>query len=122
AGKADGTAAPPAPEIAPPQPVRPENTSSTDQTLPSVSPTPTAPAAVLAFRTEQIYLCDADGDQLRPLTQSEGKIYFYYVWSPDSSMLAALVTTSPEWKSMLGLVPKGEVFQPAGRPHVVEKN
>src|SRR5688572_11556815 len=54
------------------------------------APTPEAPTGILTFRTEQLYLCNADGDGTRPITQNEGFIYFYYVWSPDSSMLAAL--------------------------------
>src|SRR5437773_8411169 len=36
AGQEEGNTPPPAPEIAPPQPVVPENTNSNDQTLPSV--------------------------------------------------------------------------------------
>lgn len=82
-----------------------------------------SPAPVLTFRTEQIYLCDADGTGLKPLTQSEGRIYFYYVWSPDSSMLAALVTTSPEFAAMQGQASlRKEFFVPAGRPRIIEKN
>lgn len=61
------------------------------------SPTPPAPAGILTFRTEQIYLCDAEGDGTKPVTQNEGLIYFYYVWAPDSSMLAALAATEREW-------------------------
>ena len=43
------------------------------------------PAGILTFRTEQIYLANADGGGTKPLTQNEGLIYFYYVWSPDST-------------------------------------
>jgi len=97
-------------------------TNSNEQ--PALSPTEMPQAApVLTFRTEQIYVCDADGSNLKPVTQSEGKIYFYYVWSPDSTMLAALASTSPEWMSMqLQAQSKKEVFVPAGRPRLVEKN
>ena len=87
------------------------------------TPTPAAPTGILAFRTEQIYICNADGDGARSITQNEGLIYFYYVWSPDSSMLAALAAKSIEWKYLndradLG----GEMFVPVGRPRVIEKN
>jgi hypothetical protein len=103
------------------------NTSSNVNSGEQPAAAPTAsidtPQPVLVFRTEQIYLCDADGAGLKPLTQSEGKIYFYYDWSPDSSMLAALVATSPEWASMQGQAQKNkELFLPAGRPRIVEKN
>lgn len=124
AGQAEGDEAPAVPDVAPPQPVVPEaNANVETPTQPAPSPTPAVPASVLTFRTEQIYLCDADGGGLKPITQSEGKIYFYYVWSPDSTMLAALVTTLPEWKAMFGQSEaKGEVLVPAGRPRIVEKN
>jgi hypothetical protein len=103
----------------------PEATDANENTEPVASPTPSVeePAAVLTFRTEQIYICGKDGSGLRPITQSEGKIFFYFVWSPDSLMLASLVATLPEWKAMLAQSEsKGEVFVPAGRPRIVEKN
>ncbi len=88
--------------------------------------TPAAPAApdnVLTFRTEQIYLCNADGGSLRPVTQNEGLIYFYYVWAADSSMLASLAATSREWQYLSALADRnGETFVPVGRPRIVEKN
>jgi len=99
------------------------DTNSAEQ--PVATPVATVESAqpVLTFRTEQIYICDADGTALKPLTQSEGRIYFYYVWSPDSSMLAALVSTSPEWAAMQGQATlKKEFFVPAGRPRIIEKN
>ena len=115
AAQTEGNAAP-----TPPPVVSDENANA----QPAVTTSPAAPAGtVLTFRTEQIYLCDAEGGGLKPLTQSEGKIYFYYVWSPDSSMLAALVTTTPEWNSMqMQAQSKKELFMPAGRPRIVEKN
>jgi hypothetical protein len=88
----------------------------------TATPTPSAPA-VLTFRTQQIYVCDLDGGALKPLTQNEGKIYYYYVWSPDGSALATLVATLPEWNAMEAqAATKKEVFIPAGRPRIVEKN
>ena len=82
-----------------------------------------AAQTVLTFRTEQIYLTNRDGNNLKPLTQNEGLIYFYFVWSPDSSALAALAATWREWQ--LGQAQsgqRGEIFIPAGRPRLVEKN
>jgi hypothetical protein len=122
AGQDESTQAPVQPTV--PNPLANSTVSPAEETPPAATPT-AAPAAppVLTFRTEQIYLCDADGSGLKPLTQSEGRIYFYYVWSPDSSMLAALVTTSPEWASMQAQsASKKELFVPAGRPRIVEKN
>ena len=115
--------APTPPAVAPANPA-PDANANTQESQPVATPTP-APqsAAVLTFRTEQIYICDQDGGALKPLTQSEGKIYFYYVWSPDGSMLAALVTTLPEWRAMEAQAQgKKEFFIPAGRPRIVEKN
>jgi hypothetical protein len=97
--------------------------NSNAQTTAAPPPTIESAPPVIAFRTEQIYICNADGTELKPITQSEGRIYFYYVWSPDSSMLAALVATSPEWASMQGQAQlKKELFVPAGRPRIVERN
>src|SRR5205085_11551401 len=59
----------------------------------------------------------------KALTENEGLIYFYYAWSPDSSMLAALATTAREWKYLDVLTSsKGEIMTPQGRPRVIEKN
>lgn len=87
------------------------------------APTPPAPTGILAFRTEQLYICAADGTGVKPVTQNEGLIYFYYVWSPDSTMLAALATTAREWKYFEALaMGKGEQLVPQGRPRLIEKN
>ncbi len=87
----------------------------------SVSP-PEPTKAVLTFRTEQIYICNADGNDLKPITQNEGLIYFYFVWSPDSLSLAALAATWKEWKYWEAQAQvKGEAFVPSGRPRLVEK-
>jgi hypothetical protein len=116
AGQDQGMQIPAGPDIQ-----NPVGANANEQpTAPTQAP---AAAPVLTFRTEQIYVCDADGSNLKPVTQSEGKIYFYYVWSPDGTMLAALASTSPEWMSMqLQAQSKKEVFVPAGRPRLVEKN
>lgn len=100
------------------------NTNSAEPQVNSDStPANDQPTAVLTFRTEQIYLCDANGNDLKPLTQNEGLIYFYFNWSPDSSALAALASKSTEWNIFKTLSEqRGEVFRPAGRPRIVEKN
>lgn len=128
----DETASPPAkPDITPPPgpedfdktPAEPETDANANTNTTPVSPTPVAPVGVLTFRTEQVYLCDAEGDGIKPLTQSEGKIYFYFVWSPDSRMLAAMAATQPEWRAAFGQAEgKGEVFVPPGRLRIVEKS
>jgi Tol biopolymer transport system component len=85
--------------------------------------TPAPPTGVLTFRTEQMYLANADGDGVKPITQNEGLIYFYYVWSPDSSMLAAMATTAREWQLLqAGADSRGETFIPVGRPRIIEKS
>ncbi|HTH38913.1 MAG TPA: hypothetical protein VL572_13140 [Pyrinomonadaceae bacterium] len=90
---------------------------------PVLQPTPQAPSNVLTFRTEQIYICNSDGDGVKPLTQNEGLIYFYYVWSPDGSMLTALAATGREWQYLeLQADERKEQFVPVGRPRVIEKN
>lgn len=68
---------------------------------PNAQPTPTptvAPviAPVQTFSTEQIYLCDRDGNQLRPLTARDGLIYFHTAWSPDGHWIAALACRQDE--------------------------
>jgi hypothetical protein len=62
--------------------------------LPSVAP---AFAAVPLFNTEQIYICDRDGYDLKPLTSREGLIYFYAAWAPDSHALVAMACKESEW-------------------------
>ncbi|MFN3329606.1 MAG: hypothetical protein ACK419_01610, partial [Pyrinomonadaceae bacterium] len=96
------------------------NTSQSNiQTTPSVQPTP----IVTAFRTEQIYLCDSNGENLRALTETEGLIHFYLAWAPDSSALVALAATWREWETEKAeALSKGEIFIPSGRPRIVEKN
>lgn len=85
-------------------------------------PTPISPTGVLTFRTEQIYICNSEGDGTKPITQNEGLIYFYYVWSPDSSMLVSLAATIREWQFLQYQADlKGENFVPLGRARLVEK-
>lgn len=100
-----------------------ESGVNVEPTIAPTAPTPAAPTGILTFRTEQIYMCNADGGALKALTQNEGLIYFYYVWSPDSTMLAALATTAREWRYLEVIAEgKGEAMIPLGRPRVIEKN
>ncbi len=86
------------------------------------APTPGAPvpsvspifAPVASFTTEQIYICNRDGYDLKPLTQREGLIYFYYVWAPDGTALAALACREEEWN-----VREQQYKLPAGRPRLI---
>ena len=60
---------------------------------------------------------------MKPLTQNEGLIYFYYVWSPDGSALVSLAAKFNEWKYLqFAAEQKGEVFVPYGRPRLIEKS
>ena len=89
---------------------------------PPALPAVETPKVVLTFRTEQIYICNREGADIKPITQNEGLIYFYFVWSPDSSALGALAATYQEWNFLqYQAESKGELFTPAGRPRLVEK-
>ncbi len=98
------------------------NVDANAGSAPAQTPVTDAPKAVLTFRTEQIYMCNREGSDVKPLTQNEGLIYFYFVWSPDSSALAAMAVTFQEWNYLQYQAElKGELFTPAGRPRLVEK-
>ena len=90
--------------------------------LPSASPTPVpsiapafAPLAV--FSTEQVYVCNRDGYDLRPLTTRDGLIYFALAWAPDSHALVALACKESEWNQR-----EKEFKTPAGRPRLISLN
>jgi len=90
--------------------------------LPSASPTPVptiapafAPLAV--FNTEQVYVCNRDGYDLRPLTTRDGLIYFALSWAPDSQALVALACKENEWRQR-----ESEFKTPAGRPRLISLN
>lgn len=90
-----------------------------DIPLPSSSPVPTQSAApafapVAVFGTEQIYLCDRDGYDLKPLTTRDGLIYFAVSWAPDAHALVALACRESEWQAR-----EKEFKIPAGRPRVI---
>ena len=79
--------------------------------LPSVAP---AFPSVPLFATEQIYICDRDGYDLRPLTSREGLIYFYFAWAPDNHALVAIACRESEWDAR-----EREFKMPAGRPRLI---
>lgn len=125
----DGTPEPGASPSPSPTPEPVDGDATEPQATPETTPTPagestpTPPTGVLAFRTEQIYLCDANGGLVRPLTQNEGLLYFYYAWAPDSSALVALAATIREWQYLESVAnDRGEAFTPVGRPRMIEKN
>ena len=78
---------------------------------PSVAPA-FAPLAV--FSTEQVYLCNRDGYDLRPLTMRDGLIYFGLSWAPDTHALVALACKESEWQAR-----EKEFKTPAGRPRLI---
>lgn len=89
--------------------------SDVDVAEPSPSPS-LAPAFpfVQTFNTEQIYVCNRDGYDLKPLTSREGLIYFSYSWSPDRGTLVALACKENEWETR-----ERDYKMPAGRPRLV---
>lgn len=107
-----------------PSPTPPPDTPAPltiDPALPPVAnpddPTPT-PGPIIpsvpTFKTEQVYVGNRDGFDLRPLTTREGLIYFQLAWSPDGQAIAALACKEDEWD-----LPTKEGRQHAGRPRVV---
>ncbi|HQZ82416.1 MAG TPA: hypothetical protein PLR83_04285 [Pyrinomonadaceae bacterium] len=102
---------------------QPAEATPAPETQPAAGTTPEAPKGLLTFGSEQIYICENDGTGVKPITQTEGLIYFYYAWAPDSSMLAALAITSREWDYFDGIAAmKGESWTPVGRLRTVETN
>jgi len=88
---------------------------------PDVTPSPTASptvaplfAPVASYYTEQIYICNRDGYDLKPLTTREGLIYFYFAWAPDSHAMVALACTEDEWNAR-----EKQYKLPAGRPRLI---
>lgn len=89
---------------------------------PETSATPAVPAPsvgpifapVASFTTEQIYICNRDGYDLKPLTAREGLIFFYFVWSPDATSLVALACKEDEWNTR-----EQQYKLPAGRPRLI---
>lgn len=105
------SAKPAATPTPPPGVALPEPTPDEAQPTPTVAPTF---APVATFNTEQIYVCNRDGYDLRPLTSREGLIYFYYAWAPDNHALVALACRESEWAE------REKAYKlPAGRPRLL---
>ena len=92
--------------------------------VPGASPLPSpstsvAPifAPVASFYTEQIYICNRDGYDLKPLTARDGLIYFYFVWAPDGHAMAALACKEEEWNER-----ERQGKLPAGRPRLIAQD
>ena len=100
----------PSPTPTPPTQLDPGPTPSP---VPSPSIGPMFPP-VASFNTEQIYICNRDGEDLKPLTSRDGLIYFYFVWAPDGSVLAALACKEDEWNAR-----ERQFKLPAGRPRLL---
>ncbi len=90
-----------------------ENLPPADAANPSATVMPMIPPAI-AFQTEQIYVANRDGRNLRPVTTRDGLVYFDFAWSPDGRFLAALASTEAEFKAALD-----EGLPPRGRPRIV---
>jgi hypothetical protein len=91
------------------------------QPEPDATPSPTASPTiaplfppVASFYTEQIYICNRDGYDLKPLTTREGLIYFYFTWAPDSHAMVALACKEDEWNAR-----EKQYKLPAGRPRLI---
>jgi hypothetical protein len=100
------------PSPTPTPPYEPEpNPEASPVPSPSVAP---LFAPVASFSTEQIYICNRDGYDLKPLTAREGLIYFYFVWAPDGHAIAALACKEDEWNER-----ERQFKLPAGRPRLI---
>ncbi|MEN3328057.1 MAG: hypothetical protein V7638_2864 [Acidobacteriota bacterium] len=102
----------PSPNPTPPNEPEPEP-SPGGSPVPSPSVAPLFPA-VASFSTEQIYICNRDGYDLKPLTSREGLIFFYFVWAPDAHAIAALACKEDEWNAR-----ERQYKLPAGRPRLI---
>jgi len=102
----------PTPSPTPPGAIAPEAPEGAEATpLPSVART--FPPVAL-FSTEQIYICNRDGYDLKPLTSREGLIYFYASWAPDNHALVAMACKESEWDAR-----EREFKLPVGRPRLL---
>jgi hypothetical protein len=82
-------------------------------------PTPTLGprfAPIETYATEQIYLSDRDGFNIRPVTTDEELIFFNFTWAPNgrADAMAALACGEAEWQAR---VAEGQL--PAGRPRLL---
>ncbi|HSE23917.1 MAG TPA: hypothetical protein VLB68_19765, partial [Pyrinomonadaceae bacterium] len=99
-----------APSPTPTPPILEPDPEAPPAPAPSVAP---VFAPVPTFNTEQIYICDRDGYNLRPLTSREGLIYFYFAWAPDGHAIVALACKEDEWNAR-----ERQYKLPAGRPRL----
>jgi hypothetical protein len=98
-------------------PVPPDLTQPPPAGAADAQPTPTAAPIIPStqtFRTEQVYVGDRDGYNLRPITAREGLIYFKLAWSPDGRTVAALACKEDEWEAQ-----RREGNPHAGRPRLI---
>ncbi|HEX8499256.1 MAG TPA: hypothetical protein VF659_01600 [Pyrinomonadaceae bacterium] len=100
------TQAPTPPDLAPPG-------AGAGDAQPAPTTAPLIPSTQ-TFRTEQVYVGNRDGFDLRPLTAREGLIYFKLAWSPDGQTVAALACKEDEWEAQ-----RREGFPHAGRPRLL---
>ena len=101
----------PSPTPTPPAEVLPDPDPSA---MPSPSVAPLF-APVESFSTEQIYIANRDGYDLKPLTAREGLIYFYFAWAPDGHAMVALACKEDEWSER-----ERQSMTPAGRPRLIK--
>ncbi len=101
----------PAPTIPEEVPVGTPDAGAVATPLPSIAP---AFASVAMFSTEQVYICDRDGYDLRPLTSRDGLIYFYAAWAPDNHAVVAMACRESEWESR-----EKQFRLAAGRPRLI---
>ena len=99
-------AAPVPPDLSPPP-------AGTADALPTPTTAPIIPSTQ-TFRTEQVYVGDRDGYNLRPVTGREGLIYFKLAWAPGGQQIAALACKEDEWEAQ-----RREGFPHAGRPRLI---
>jgi hypothetical protein len=98
----------------------PQPTPAPPDALPEIGQPAPAPSTgpsfqpVPVFSTEQIYVCNRDGFDLRPLTTRDGLIYFHFAWAPDAHALAALACKREEWDEN-----ESARQSPAGRPRLI---
>jgi hypothetical protein len=94
----------------------PPNEPEPEDLVPPVASPSVAPLfpTVATFNTEQIYICNRDGYDLKPLTSRDGLIYFYFVWAPDGHAMAALACKEDEWNAR-----ERQYKLPAGRPRLI---
>jgi hypothetical protein len=104
------------------KPVAPEPSPTPEEPLPTDMPTPVPQASIQpifaplqVFNTEQLYICDRDGANLKPLTARDGLIYLGFNWSPDGRSIAALACKEEEWNSRYH-----QHKAPQGRPRIID--